>query len=89
MKKVVYNKQRENLREIIRTLCKYRRIEIIEGHMMSEHMHLLLSILPKISVSSLMKHLKDKMMFDKHANIKYKFSNLHFGSKRCYVSTVG
>ena len=80
-RKVIYNQYRADLQEIIRTLCKYKGVEILEGHMMPDHVHLLLSIPPKISVSSFMGYLKGKsalMMFDKHANLKYKFGNRRF-----------
>ena len=91
-RKVIYNEQRKDLREIIKTLCKYKGVEIIEGHMMPDHVHLLLSIPPKISVSSFMGYLKGKsalMMFERHANLKYKFGNRHFWAEGYYVSTVG
>ena len=91
-RKTIYNQYSESLKEILKQLCKYKRVEIIEGHMMSDHVHLLVSIPPKISVSSFMGYLKGKsalMMFDKHANLKYKFGNQHFWSEGYYVSTVG
>ena len=62
------------------------------GHLMPGHVHMLVSIPPKISVSSFMGYLKGKsalMMFDKHANLKYKFGNRHFWAEGYYVSTVG
>ena len=77
---------------MIRTLRKYKGVEILEGHMMADHVHLLLSIPPKTSVSSFMGYLKGKsalMMFDKHANLKYKFGRRHFLGEGYYVSTVG
>jgi putative transposase len=91
-RKVIYNQYRKDLQEIIRTLCKYKEVEIIEGHMMPDHVHLLVSIPLKTSVSSFMGYLKGKsalMMFDKHANLKYKFGNRHFWAEGYYVSTVG
>ncbi len=91
-RKIIYNQYKADLREIIRTLCKYKGVEILEGHMMPDHVHLLLSIPPKNSVSSFMGYLKGKsalMMFDKHANLKYKFGNRHFWAEGYYVSTVG
>ena len=91
-RKAIYGQYRESLREIIRTLCKYKGVEILEGHMMTDHVHLLLSIPPKMSVSSFMGYLKGKsalMMFDKHANLKNKFGNRHFWAEGYYVSTVG
>ena len=91
-RKAIYAQYRQSLQDIIRLLCKYKGVEIIEGHMMIDHVHLLLSIPPKISVSSFMGYLKGKsalMMFDKHANLKYKFGNRHFWAEGYYVSTVG
>ena len=91
-RKIIYNQYRKDLQEIIRILCKYKGVEIIEGHMMPDHVHLLLSIPPKTSVASFMGYLKGKsalMLFDKHANLKYKFGNRHFWAEGYYVSTVG
>lgn len=91
-RKAIYGQYREDLREIIKTLCTYKGVEIIEGHMMLDHVHLLVSIPPKISVSSFMGYLKGKsalMMFDKHANLKYKYGNRHFWAEGYYVTTVG
>ena len=90
-RKVIYNQYRKNLIEI-KALCKYKGVEIIEGHMMPDHVHLLLAIPPKYSVSTFMGYLKGKsalMMFDRHANLKYKFGNRHFWAEGFYVSTVG
>ena len=91
-RKAIYGQYRDDLREIIRNLCRYKGIEIIEGHMMADHVHLLLSIPPKYSVSEIMGYLKGKsalMIFDKHANLKYKYGNRHFWAEGYYVSTVG
>ncbi len=91
-RKVVYNQYRESIKEIIKTLCKYKGVEIIEGHLMPEHIHLLVSIPPKMSVSSFMGYLKGKralMIFDRHANLKYQYGNRHFWAEGYYVSTVG
>ena len=77
-RKIIYNQYKEDIRDIIKQLCSYKGVEIIEGHLMSEHIHMLVSIPPKISVSSFMGYLKGKsalMIFDKHANLKYKFGN--------------
>lgn len=73
-------------------LCAYKGVEIIEGHLMPDYIHMLVSILQKISVSSFMGYLKGKsalMIFDKHANLKYKFGNRHVWAEGYYVSTVG
>jgi putative transposase len=91
-RKIIYNQYRRDLQNDIKLLCQYKGVRIIEGHMMPDHVHLLLSIPPKISVSSFMGYLKGKsalMMFDQHANLKYKFGNRHFWSEGYYVSTVG
>ena len=91
-RKIIYGQYRESIKEIIQRLCSYKGVEIIEGHMMNDHVHLLLSIPPKFSVAQFMGYLKGKsalMIFDKHANLKYKFGNRHFWSEGYYVSTVG
>ena len=91
-RKIIYNKYRESIRDIIKSLCSYKGIEILEGHLMPDHVHLLLSIPPKYSVSSVMSYLKGKsslMIFERHANLKYQFGNRHFWSIGYYVSTVG
>lgn len=87
-----YNQYKADIRDIIKQLCSYKGVEIIEGHLMPDHIHMLVSIPPKISVSSFMGYLKGKsalMIFDKHANLKYKFGNRHFWAEGYYVSTVG
>ena len=91
-RKAIYNQYKSSMREILRQLCRYKGVEIIEGHLMPDHIHMLVSIPPKISVSSFMGYLKGKsalMMFDKHANLKYKYGNRHFWAEGYYVSTVG
>ena len=91
-RKIIYNQIRRDIGEILRRLCDYKDVEIIEGHLMPDHVHILVSIPPKISVSSFMGYLKGKsalMVFDKHANLKYKFGNRRFWAEGYYVSTVG
>ena len=91
-RKVIYNQLRNDIREIIIRLCQYRGVEIIEGHLMSDHVHMLVMIPPKLSVSSFMGYLKGKsalMIFDRHANLKYKYGNRHFWCRGYYVDTVG
>ena len=78
--------------EIFHRLYSYEGVEIIEGHLMPDHVHMLVSIPPRISVSSFMGYLKGEsalMMIDKHANLKYKFGNRHFWAEGYYVSAVG
>ena len=70
-RKIIYNQYKESVRDILKQLCGYKGVEIIEGHLMSDHVHMLVSIPPKTSVSSFMGYLKGKsalMLFDKHAN---------------------
>jgi len=91
-RKIIYNKLKLDIRDIIKDLCKYKGVEIIEGHLMPDHIHLLLSIPPKYSVSNVVGYIKGKsslMIFDRHTNLKYKFGNRHFWSRGYYVSTVG
>jgi putative transposase len=91
-RKIIYNKLRQDIVGIIKDLCKYKEIEIIEGHAMPDHIHLLISIPPKYSVAQIMGYVKGKsamMIFDRHANLKYKFGNRHFWATGYYVSTVG
>jgi putative transposase len=91
-RKIIYNQYKEDLRDILKQLCAYKGVTIIEGHLMPDHVHMLVSIPPKYSVSTFMGYLKGKsalMMFDRHANLKYKFGNRHFWSEGYYVSTVG
>jgi len=91
-RKVIYNQYRQSIGEIFRRLCSYKGVEIIEGHLMPDHVHMLVSIPPKMSVSSFMGYLKGKsslMIFEKHGNLKYKFGNRKFWAEGYYVSTVG
>ena len=91
-RKVIYNQYRSSLGEIFHRLYGYKVVEIIEGHLMPDHVHMLVSIPLRISVLSFMGYLKGKsalVMFDKHANLKYKFGNRHFWAEGYYVSTVG
>ncbi len=91
-RKIIFAKIRESIGVIFRDLCKYKGVEILEGHLMPDHVHMLVSIPPKISVSNFMGYLKGKsslMIFDKHANLKYKFGNRKFWAEGYFVSTVG
>ena len=91
-RKIIYNQYKQSIGQILRQLCSYKGVEILEGHLMPDHVHMLVSIPPKISVSQFMGYLKGKsalMIFDKHANLKYKFGNRRFWSEGYYVSTVG
>lgn len=91
-RKIIYNQYRESVGEILRRLCSYKGVEIIEGHLMPDHMHMPVSIPPKMSVSSFMGYLKGKsspMMSGKHGNLKYEFGNRKFWCEGYCVSTVG
>ena len=91
-RKIIYNEIKEDIVEILKDLCKWKGVEIIEGNARIDHVHMLVSIPPKVSVSNFMGYLKGKsamMIFDRHANLKYKFGNRHFWSRGYYVSTVG
>ena len=91
-RKVIYNQLKTDIRDILKQLCSYKGVEIIEEYLRPDHIHMLVSIPPKMSVSSFMGYLKRKsalMIFDRHANLKYKFGNRHFWSEGYYVSTVG
>lgn len=91
-RKVVYGQLRKDIVEILRRLCDYKYVEIIEAYAMSDHIHMLLSIPPSICVSEFMRYLKGKstlMIFERHANLKYKYGRRTFWAKGYYVSTVG
>ena len=88
----IYGKIRKDIGIILRRLCEQKGIEIIEAELCSDHVHMLVSIPPKYSVSSVMGYLKGKsslMIFDRHANMKYKYGNRHFWCRGYYVDTVG
>ena len=77
---------------MLRKLCEYKGIEIIEAEACKDHIHMLISIPPKYSVSQIMGYLKGKsslMIFEKYANLKYKYGNRHFWCRGYYVDTVG
>ena len=91
-RKVIYNQVRKDIGETLGKLCEHRGVEIIEGHLMPDHVHMLVAIPPKISVSSFMGYLKGKsspMVFDRHANMRYKFGTRKFWAEGRCVSTVG
>ena len=87
-RKAKYGQYKESIGQILRQWCNYKGVEIVEGHLMPDHVHMLVSIPPKYSVSQFMGYLKGKsslMIFDKHANLKYKFGNRHFWAEGYYV----
>ena len=90
-RKTMYGRVKEDIREILKTLCSYKKVEIIEGAACVDHIHLCVSIPPKLSVSDFMGYLKGKsalMIFDKHPDMGSKF-NRHFWARGYYVATVG
>ena len=90
-KKKLYGMVRDDVREIIRTLCKYKKVEIIAGAVCADHVHLCVSIPPKLSVSDFVGYLKGKsalMIFDKHPEMGNKWDR-SFWARGYYVSTVG
>ena len=91
-RKEIYGKLRKDIGEIIRKLCEQKCVEIIEAEACKDHIHLLVSIPPYISVAQFMGYLKGKstlMIFDRHANLKYKYGSRHFWCRGYYVDTVG
>lgn len=91
-RKVIYGKLRKDIGKILRTLCDYKHVEIIEAHAMPDHIHMLVSIPPKLAVADFMGYLKGKstlMIFERHANLKYKYGRRVFWAKGYYVNTVG
>ena len=83
-RKAIYNQYKADLRDILKQLCSYKGVQILEGHLMLDHVHMLVSIPPKISVSSFMGYLKGKsalMMFDRHANLSKSLETVLFGRK--------
>jgi putative transposase len=90
-RKVLYGKLREDVREIIRKLCEYKNVEIVEGSVCTDHVHLCVRIPPKLSISEFMGYLKGKsalMVFDAHPEMKNK-GDRHFWASGYYVDTVG
>lgn len=73
-------------------MCSYKEIEVIEGSISSDRIHMYVSIPPKYSISQIVGYLKGKsslVIFEKFANLKYKFGNRHFWARGYYVSTIG
>ena len=91
-RQVIYGQIRSDIGVIIRKLCEYKGVEIIEAEACPDHIHMLVSIPPHISVAQFMGYLKGKstlMIFDRHANLKYKYGSRHFWCRGYYVDTVG
>ena len=93
-RQVIYREIKVDIGKILRKLCEQKGVEIIEAELCPDHVHMLISIPPKYSVSQIMGYLKGKsslslMIFDRHANLKYKYGNRHFWARGYYVDTVG
>ena len=88
----IYGQIKKDIGQILRKLCEQKGVEIIEAETCPDHIHMLISIPPKYSVSQIMGYLKGKsslMIFDGHANLKYKYGDRHFWARGYYVDTVG
>jgi len=91
-RKIIYGQLKADIGQILREQCARKDVEIVEANACSDHIHMLVRIPPKISVSSFMGYLKGKstlMIFERHANLKYRYGNRNFWCKGYYVSTVG
>ena len=91
-RKVFYGEKRREIGEILRTLCSWKKIRIVEAEVYPDHVHMLLEIPPKIAVSSLMGYLKGKsslMIYEKYPELRYKYRNREFWCRGYYVDTAG
>lgn len=91
-RQAIYSKIKADIGKIIRKLCEVKKVEILEANACLDHIHLLVKIPPNLSVAQFMGYLKGKsslMIFDRHANLKYKYGNRHFWCRGYYVDTVG
>lgn len=91
-RKEIYGQIKKDVGEILRKLCQEKKVEIIEAEACPDHIHMLVSIPPYLSIAQFMGYLKGKsslMIFDRHANLKYKYGNRHFWCRGYYVDTVG
>ena len=91
-RQIIYGKIRLDVGQMLRKLCEYKGVEIIEAEVCKDHVHMLVSIPPKYSIAQIMGYLKGKsslMIFEKYANLKYKYGNRNFWCRGYYVDTVG
>lgn len=91
-RQVIYREIKADIGRILRELCEQKGAEIIEANACRDHIHMLVAIPPKYSVSQIMGFLKGKsslMIFDRHANLKYRYGNRRFWAREYYVDTVG
>lgn len=91
-RQIIYKDLKEEIGKILRQLCRWKEIEILEAELCKDHVHMLLKIPPKISVSGFVGFLKGKsslMIHERHGNLKYKYGNRHFWCRGYYVDTTG
>lgn len=91
-RQVIYGQIKIEIGKILRVICERNGIEIIEAEACPDHIHMLVCIPPKMSVAKFMGILKGKsslMIFDRFANLKYRYGNRHFWCRGYYVDTVG
>lgn len=91
-RQVIYSKIKVDIGQILRKLCEIKKVEILEANACPDHIHMLVKIPPNLSVAQFMGYLKGKsslMIFDRHANLKYKYGNRHFWCRGYYVDTIG
>lgn len=90
-RQAIYGKVKEDIGRMLRKLCEYKEVEILEAEACPDHIHMLVTIPPKYSVAQIVGYLKGKsslMIFEKYANMKYKYGNRHFWCRGYYVDTV-
>ena len=91
-RKIIYGELKQDIANILSMLCKRKEVHIVEEEICPDHVHMLVEIPPKISVSDFVGYLKEKstlMIFERHANLKYKYGDRHFWCRGYYVDTVG
>ena len=91
-RKEIYGQLKKDIREILRKLCEQKGVEIIEAEACPDHIHMLVSVPPYLSIAQFMGFLKGKsslMIFDRHANLKYKYGQRNFWCRGYFVDTVG
>ena len=91
-RKAIYGELKADIGKILRKLCEEKKVELIEAEACPDHIHMLVSIPPYISISQFMGYIKSKsalIIFDRHANLKYKYGNRHFWATGYFVDTVG
>ena len=91
-RQVIYGKLKRDISQILIELCRRKGVEILEAEACTDHIHMLITVPPKYSISQIMGYIKGKsslIIFDRHANLKYKYGNRHYWSRGYFVSTVG